>query len=277
MTDTDTIQIQQVRPEYYLNDSLSGYVYDSLPTYEIYDTTIEIDSSMVWKNHFVPRNKWTKRNDFVGDWAVIIFTLSFVLLAVVKNTAGSYLTNLLQSIFNYQTANRLYREKVNTLMHPSLGLDVLFYLTMALYFFHAEKYFLVEFPYPEWLIYLFNFVVFYLYNTLKYGSYRFSGILFDNSTLINEFLFHIKLFNKTTAIFLMPVALSIFFSPIYVRETLLALGALIILFSLIFSLFRSIKIISLKGIPIYYMILYLCTLEILPLLIAWRILWIYNR
>ncbi len=277
MTETDTIQIQQVRPEYYLNDSLSGYVYDSLPTYEIYDTTIELDSTQLWKNQFVPRNKWVKRNDYVGDWAVIVFTLSLILLAIVRNNAGNYLSNLFQSIFNYQTANRMFREKTSTFLHPSFWLDVLYFIVISLFIFQIEKYVFVELPYPEWSIFLLNLAAFYLYLTLKYGTYRFSGFLFNNSSLINEFLFHIKIFNKTTAIFLMPIALLIFFSPVYVRETLLATGIVVIVLFLIISIFRAIKIISIKGIPIYYMILYLCTLEILPLLIAWRILWIYNR
>jgi len=273
MTETDTIQIQQIRPEYFLNDSLSGFKYDSLPTYLIYDTSIEIDDSQLFHSKFVPANKWISRKDFVSDLSVIVLTISLIIFALIRNHSDKYLSYLFQSIFNYQTAYRLYRERSNTLLHPSVALDLLFFIVFTTFIFNAIKFFINDYIISEAFTFLLIFLSVILYLSVKNGLYRLSGMLFNQQLEVNEFLFHVKSGNKLTAIFLLPISIGLFFSGKYITESLLIIGGIMLVFFILISGIRAFKIISQKGIPIYYLILYLCTLEILPLLLAWRILW----
>ncbi|MBN2807061.1 MAG: hypothetical protein JXR22_10425, partial [Prolixibacteraceae bacterium] len=83
-----------------------------------------------------------EKKAFIADWSVLIILLLLILLASVKIGSTKYLIHLIQSIFNRQTALRLFRENLVNLLHPSVRLEIIFYLTSGLFLFHIELYYL---------------------------------------------------------------------------------------------------------------------------------------
>ena len=213
------------------------------------------------------------RIPFISNWTVITITLMFLLLAWIRVSSEKYFYSLLQSTFNYQTANRLFREKVANIMHPALRLDILFFMVSGIFLLHTEHYFFRTLPYPDYVFLFINIGIVLLFVNGKYFLYYLTGFLFKNETETSEFIFYLKSENRVMGIFLLPFAVLLFFTSNFLHLFLLFLGIIIVLFFSIAGLFRGLKIIAKKDFSIYYMILYLCTLEILPLLIAWRILW----
>jgi hypothetical protein len=102
--------------------------------------------------------------------------------------------------------------------------------------------------------------------------YYLLGILTESKSEILEYLFGITVFNRVMGIFLLPLTAIIAFVPLTIAEPLLYLGLLVVIIFYILALARGIKIFLKKQFSISYLILYLCTLEILPLLLIYSIL-----
>ncbi|MGF7140290.1 DUF4271 domain-containing protein [Roseimarinus sediminis] len=213
------------------------------------------------------------KKPYVANWAVLIFVVMMALLAWVRTTSGKYLLSLVQSGINYQTANRLYREKAANIIHPSFRLNLLFFLASSLFLYQVEIHFFHLETYPGLLLFLLNLTLLYAFINIKTVLYELSGFLFKNEQEINEYLFNVDSGHRIIGIFMLPLAVLLFLSEGILLNTLFVLGfAIVLLFSAI-SLFRGLNILVKKDFSIYYLILYLCTLEILPLLLVWRILW----
>jgi len=218
---------------------------------------------------FVPKPK----TPYIADWTIIIILALFILLASIRTASEKYVVQLFQSIFNKKVALRLFREKVSTLLNIAFRLDLFFYLVTGLFVYQVVNHF-SEFSIDESLIYCGIIVVaFFLYMATKFTLYRITGVIFDTNSEIREYLFHAKTGNRVMGIILFPVVLFLFIIKGNQAEYLLYFGIALALILTIISILRSMMIIAQKVFSVYYMILYLCTLEILPFLIMGRFLW----
>ena len=213
-----------------------------------------------------------EKKAFLGDWSVILIIIMLSIIASVKVTSEKYLYHLFYSIFNAQTASRLFRERVVNILHPAVRLEILFYLSTGLFILQIEKYYLGSKNVSEIVFFILNSLVVFIYVNAKYLLYVLNGFLFKVQMEVSEYVFYSKSGNKIMGLFLFPIAVLLFFSDGIWHEFLLLSGLFTIIFFSGISLFKGIKIIAQKDFSIYYMIIYLCTLEILPLLIVWRIL-----
>jgi hypothetical protein len=196
----------------------------------------------------------------------------FGLLAWVKATSYPYLVWLVQSGFNMHTANRLYREKADSILHPSFRVDTLFFLSSATFLMHLKPYLPTFFRFDNVGLLLVTIAIVYIFVNAKYLVYSFVGFLFKTQNETNEFIFYSMNGCRIMGIFLLPVTSILFFIDGKMHFFFTILGLLITgLFSVI-SLYRGIRIIASKDFSIYYLILYLCTVEILPLFLIWRLM-----
>jgi hypothetical protein len=88
---------------------------------------------------------------------------------------------------------------------------------------------------------------------------------------INEYLHNVYVYNKILGIFLLPITFAAFYTSDNMAEILLIAAILFYIFSLIFKIIRGFQIIIKNDVFIFYSILYLCTLEILPIIIGIKI------
>jgi len=117
-----------------------------------------------------------------------------------------------------------------------------------------------------------GFVAANAYIILKLLTYRFIGFTFDSLTETQEYIFYLKLGNRIMGLIMFPIVVALFLIQGDGALFWLILGGIIVIFFSIIGLYRGMRVIAQKVFSIYYMILYLCTLEILPLLLLWRIL-----
>jgi TM2 domain-containing membrane protein YozV len=210
---------------------------------------------------------------YIQNWSILILILLFIVLATIRTTSEKYVAQLFQSFFNKGAAIRLFRDKVSNLMHVSFRLDSFFILVIGLLIFQALNHALEPSSDTTLMLFTLSVVSYLSYITLKYSLYRISGFIFDINSEIKEYLFYAKSGNRIMGLILFPITVSLFFFNGVSAEYLLITGGIIFVIVRIINILRSMKVIAQKVFSIYYMILYLCTLEILPLLIMWRILW----
>lgn len=206
-----------------------------------------------------------------ADWVVVVVLLVFALFASVRLFFGKYLQQLFHASVNYTTASRLFRERSISLTHAGSRLDVIFYLVFSLFLYQivgAQIELPFNIPALKYAILLVGTVVYFGLKQLIYAS---QGRLTQSNNETQELLYNMNLYNRILGLGLIPVVLVMGFSRIKSPDVMIGIGAGLAAISYILLLFRGLKILVRKDFPIFYLILYLCTLEILPLFYIYKL------
>jgi hypothetical protein len=205
------------------------------------------------------------------DWLTVLLLLVLILFATVRTSYSKYLVNLIQSLFNYSTSFRMFREKNYSALHAAFRLEVYYYITFSVFLFQSINYFHIHFRYSNFMLYLFCFGAVLAYFLLKKLAYFLLGSVFEGTNETSEYLFNMDNYNRVTGIFLFPIITLVTFYPREDPTLPMFLGGGIVLIFYILLLQRGIAILLKKQFSIFYLFLYLCSLEFLPLLLIYKI------
>jgi hypothetical protein len=151
----------------------------------------------------------------------------------------------------------------------SLGLNLVFALNLGLFIFFFLQYFSIEQQFPNKivnvLVYSLGLIVLY---SIKTFSCRLIGFLFKVPNEFAEYIHNINLFNKNIGLFLFPIVILYPYIDESIRPAVLYLGIAILSIMFLLRTIRGFQIIMRKGVSFFYLILYLCAIEILPVLIV---------
>jgi hypothetical protein len=201
------------------------------------------------------------------DWFTLIIFLALILFVSVRHMFGKYLGTLFQSLFNHTTASRMYRERNISLGQAEFRLELFTYLVLGLLFFQMSEIYRLNLPFEGFLNYLSALFLITIFISFKKLIYRLLGYVIEKTTDTGEYLYNFSNYLKVMGILSLPVVLLIAWSPISNKDTLLVSGMTIISILYLFLLWRGIRIFLKKQFSVFYLFLYLCTLEILPLLL----------
>lgn len=217
-----------------------------------------------------PGKKLSRNNP---DWLVGVLVVAFFLFATVRLIFNKYLSQLAQATINYSTFTRVFRERYFNLLHASFRLDIIFNLILALFSYQLLTAYRINFGLKStFYLYLICLGAVIAYFILKKVVYILTGIMTESKREVKEYLFSITVYNRILGLFLLPLTAIIAFVPVYQPELFLFLGLGIIGIFYLLSLRRGAKIFLRKHFSILYLILYLCTLEFLPLLLIYNLL-----
>jgi hypothetical protein len=206
-----------------------------------------------------------------ADWLTIILFLAFVILASVSAGFSKYISSLFQSLINYPTAFRMFREKNYSVLHGAFRLEVLFYFIFSIFVFQIIVLASTNNSFYNITFFGKTFAVVVVYFLAKKLAYHALGSIFINAADTAEFLFNMDNFNRGAGIILFPIVALIAYFPSENPLIAVVLGVFTTLVFYIMLLKRGISILLKKQFPIFYLFLYLCTLEILPLLLIYKI------
>jgi hypothetical protein len=212
-----------------------------------------------------------RSHDLRPDWLLVIIVGSLVLLAWLKLFYHKFLDQMMQSIANYQLSVKLLRDQNIFSRRVAFALNLNFV-------FMGGAYLYLIFGYYNLRPFLLNNILSYLCYSgclmilliIRYIVLHITGYLFNNQHVFREYLHQIFLIYKSLGIYLIILVIGL----AYIREELriyfIYLGMALLIAAYLLRFFRGIKILMNKDVLIFYLILYLCTLEILPLLILYR-------
>ncbi|PHQ62533.1 MAG: hypothetical protein COC08_00570 [Maribacter sp.] len=109
-------------------------------------------------------------------------------------------------------------------------------------------------------------------------KYIFSQVLFfilNDINTASEYIFSVSLYNNLLGVVLIPILCVTYFSSLDFNIIFTYIASPLILLIFILRLIRLYLIGISKGISYFYIFLYICTLEILPLVVLFRI-FIFN-
>ena len=205
---------------------------------------------------------------------VWLFIYLFVLLgffAWIRLYYGNILTQTVQASTNFQVTSTMFKD--NSLLQIQLDniLYVLYFLSIAFLLYLIEEGFQLK-PYElqGGLLYLFNLA---LLVGVFFGRIVFvnlAGFLLNRIKIFREYLYNTFIFNKLMGIAIPPVLLFVVYTSGILQEVFFWLALTTVALVIIMRLIRGVVFSFKKDVSIFYMFLYLCALEISPLVLLYR-------
>ncbi len=202
---------------------------------------------------------------------IILFSL--MLLTVVKLFYSRYLTSVLASVFRYKFSYELYHDKNTNTQNTLIMLQFIFAINTGLFSIFVLRYFGLD-PFPgEWGI-LIQFLICSVAAGaicfLKVFILKLTGYLFAKREIFSEYAHNISLLAKSFGLFLFPVIAGALFAPDNWLPFFIYSGLAAAILYYIAKIPRGFKLLQNKEFSLFYLFLYLCTVEIIPLIIAFR-------
>jgi hypothetical protein len=205
------------------------------------------------------------------DWILVVGIMLLIFMTYVKVQFSQVIKRLLTSVVNFQFAKQLVNEKSSVVQKSSWFLLTLFVISFSL-FLSAFIYYInpdsAHNPYLFLLVFLFV-SGFYL---LKISLYFLIGYLTDNLSQTRLIMSHFSVFYRNLSLLFTPLSLVLFFIQLrFLASILIVMVLLFVIFSLM-RIYRAFFLSLQMKFSYLFIFLYLCTIELIPLLYSYKIL-----
>ncbi len=201
-------------------------------------------------------------------WVVIVVFALLLLFGIMRSSFSKELNALVFAFFSNRTLGQINKEEDFFNSWPFVFLYLLFGFTIGMFFYECTGYYQLTYGYSgiSWYFRL-SLVIIAMY-TAKVFIINILGFLFGVRKLVREYSSILYMSYTCIAILFLPIILAFClsparFSPYYINLSLIVFGIVVI-----FQFMRAVtNILSGYRFPKFYLIIYLCALEICPLLI----------
>lgn len=208
------------------------------------------------------------------DWALGIFLLGFVAIIWIRIVFPRHFLSLFSVVLKPRLLRQTMREDVPITHASSLALLLLFALTGGMLLYQMQTYGFEGFRlFSNDGVILFLklsgvVALVYLVKVIVVSILRF--LLRDNG-VIGEYLFSILTINKLLGIMLLPITIAIAYMHPGTIPVLIWIGLGTLVLFWLYRIIRGILTGIGARVSVFYLFLYLCTLEILPLIVVFGI------
>lgn len=249
-----------------MKDSVTSH--GEMPVLQVFETSERAESLLTpeFTTALIPR-----MIDFAPGWLFIYLLVMLGLFAWIRIYYGNIYAGTIQASTNFLVAARMFKDK--SLLQNQLDnvLYVIYFLSMAYFmFFIEERMGLVPYRLGGFLLYLFNLALLLGVFLARALLVNLMGSLFNQLVLFREYLYHTFIFNKLLGIIILPLLLFVMYTQGIVQQifTWISFGTLGVI--LVMRIIRGVAFSFKKDISIFYMFLYLCALELAPLVLLYR-------
>jgi len=207
------------------------------------------------------------------DWYFILLILILAGIAWARIAYGRFLNLIWISAYSFQFASKTQNEQSVVQKRFGLAMDLLYLINGSLFLFLLNFYFAPGFlPESGIIVVLISFLLLLSLLLFRVLVMRFTAYLFKRTELFKGFLYHFFIYNKVIGMVITPFLIAIPYAEGVLKETLIFTGIALIVLNQLMRLFRAAVYVFKNVILFFYLILYLCTLEILPLLVVIKVL-----
>lgn len=205
-------------------------------------------------------------------WMLIAFFVMLSIIAYMRVAYTRRLYRLFSSLIRIQILRQVMREELVFSHRVSVLLFINFALVIGMILFGATKFY-------GWTVWsLAGWELYIALSAIVAGSYLLKLILsallrkiLRDPGLIKEYLFEVFLVNKAIGVVFLPFAIAISFINVGNLHVLFIIVGILFVLFVLFRLFQGLAMSLSYPVSRVYIILYLCTLEILPFMIVWKI------
>ena len=234
---------------------------DSLQTIIPVTTTVESSATL---RGFVS----TTRQKGYPSSVTLFILCGLILLTFIWHQFRRNLLDIFRSAFSLRKSMRLFEERRETDLQAATLSNILFtfvigiFISLSLPFWGAK---LIWESYPLSIL-IFSFATGLIY-FLKARIWQVLGVIFNVQVFSNLYIHNMFLYNRYTGLIIFPlVAMLPYISETSATVFMYCVISIFVL-SYLLRLRRIFLIIHAQNVSVFYFILYLCTLEILPLLL----------
>jgi hypothetical protein len=206
------------------------------------------------------------------DWILVLLLLCFLLLAWVQVFSRRRLRQIMMAPYSKRFLNQLVRDGDLFSERISLATGFLYFITTSLFLYQLVEFIFIREPQR----FIGGFALFILIFTLLLGFWivkialiQLLSFIFKTRQTSREYLLNTLIFNILTGIFLLPLLVF----AVYLKSEVFLWGCMTV-FALFFffRLLRGFLIgISITKFSWLFLFVYLCTLEILPLVVLLKL------
>jgi len=204
-----------------------------------------------------------------SPWLIGAFFLMLILLAWSNVRNPSKLRLLLRTTLMVSPPKQVFREDID--MQDRLVLALMAIAVLSISVFTYQMGVLSGYLAPEQSSLYAVILACTLVILLSFLVVRLMGWLFNTTEGLIQYTYHCILQLILLGLLLIPLSLMLTFAPIP-RDMLVVIGSVLMLLVLILRWFRGFLLGINAGIPLIYIVLYLCAAEILPALIGLKVL-----
>jgi hypothetical protein len=249
----------------YYDNSIYNYI-TPLPPHKQFSETTSI---------FKPHKLEPKHSDPLAinyqysNWITIVLLVCLFIFAWIQTTSSKRFNQILRAVIQPHHINQLERDGNIFKERIALGLGLNYYLVSSVFIFLVfTEYNTVPAGMTNIVFTGIVFMGLFVYQFIKSSLIHLSGVIFGTSESARKYQLNILIFNNMIGIVLVPVTLIAFY-----WESAYMLIAGIIIVSLLMSYMVIRGFLTgqdNKSYSLFYLFLYLCTLEILPLLLLFK-------
>jgi hypothetical protein len=258
------------------NQSYNHLIADSSKTT---GSVVEYFSPSFFNNHLLssinekPIVHYTKY-DYLP--AIILFAIfTFFVWIYVENR--KFLNQLVKNYFFNRFDFQSFKQENYRLNRATIILSVVFLLLLSLFIEEIIKFYIIDSQtIGEYLFFKIAGSIVFMY-LLKILTTSIFGYIFKKRKEANDYIITILMFWNVLGLFLMPIVVCLLFLKQVPPQTIINIGVVIIGLFLLLRFWKTIMIgLNSARISMLYLFLYLCTLEILPFIILYKLFLISN-
>ena len=206
------------------------------------------------------------------DWILFPLLLLLIISVLIKYFYNKHLNNIFKSFTFYYSATKQNKESFLNARRIFAVLDFTYFLAISISVAHSFNV-IPGLSLGELTPILLAVIVFggvLSFRLFQLIANKIIGYLSNSSSHLDELFFHRLVFPRVFGVVAVPfVFIMAYGKGIPQSISFYALASLFIIM-LILRFFRSLKVFLNKGFSIFYFILYLCALEIIPVLIVFK-------
>ncbi len=209
------------------------------------------------------------------DYLFYLLVGIVLLLAIIKRSFPKYFQNLFHLMLQASFRQKQTREQMMQQILPSLLMNLLFILVGGLFIAllaEIRQWLNISF----WRLTLYSIAMLALVYIFKYLVIQFMGWVFNAKEQASTYVFIVFLINKVAGLALLPLLLLFAFSTGYIQEIVTTIAACLVILLLLFRYIVSLTIIrGAVSIHLLHFFIYLCGLELMPMLIMYKVMFSY--
>ena len=210
------------------------------------------------------------------NWTLLVFFISVTLILGVNSYYRKFINKVITSLVNFQLADKLFREKNIIVRRAFFMMNLNFLLVFSLFIMLLMDLFEVGFTNSNILDFLLILAIVTGIVLIRLLLYYIVAFILEWIPAVDQQIHFIYLINKNIGLILLPMVFTAIYTSPGVSRIIIFAGIGLISLAFVYKLFRGFQIIIKNGILLYYAILYLCTLELLPWVLSSK-LFIYLR
>ncbi len=210
-----------------------------------------------------------RKTEYLSEtWMIPLFLVCLVALAWVRVNYGRRIPQLFSDLVNVRLMRQTMREELVLSHRASLAISGVFVLQFSLFWYLLEVRSVVSIASGTGFNLFWKYVILVvLVYFIKIMLVRIIQWVVEGDFSLGEYIHTIFLSNKVLGLVLFPLLLFALFTDYKGSQFLLTTALVSVGLMYVFRLFRGSANALAQGIRPVYIILYLCTLEILPLLL----------